>query len=72
MTVKELIRLLSKCDQGAQVEITFCYNRSRTPGDCVSLVGKNAPLIIRNPMEGSIELFASNNPGTTREIASRN
>ena len=69
MTVKELIRLLSKCDQDAQVEITFCYNRSRTPGDCVSLTGEHAPLIIRNPMEGTVELFASNKPGTRREIA---
>lgn len=71
MTVKELIRLLSKCDQDAQVGITFCYNRTQTPGDCVSLVGKDAPLIIRNPMEGTVELFASNKPDTTREIASR-
>ncbi len=59
MTVKNLVKLLSGCDQDAEVEISFCYNRSRVPGDCVSLTGSNV-IIVRDPMERKVEICSSN------------
>lgn len=60
MTVKQLIRSLSTCDQDAEVEISYCYTRSKVvPGDCIELVGRD-PIILRDPDNKKIELCTHN------------
>lgn len=60
MKVQELIKLLLRYDQEADVQITGTWWRNQTvPGDLLCLRGIGSPLLIRHPGRNRVEIYST-------------